>query len=181
MPLPKPQHRQHKHKRTINSDAYLRDDGMWDIEARMTDIKSESVESNERDYVAAGEEFHDIRLRVTIDVSLKVREIHASIDSAPFGICPNIAAAYSKLVGLQIRPGWRAKVKELMGGTNGCTHVNDLLPVIATTAFQAMWTHSDDTTKKQGFALMLDTCHVWSKDGALAKQLIADGCLDTED
>jgi hypothetical protein len=116
----------------------------------MTDIKSETVESEVRDYVPAGEPFHDIRLRVTVDTTLKVHETHASIDASPFEICPNIAEAYKKLVGTSIRPGWRAEVKELVGGVSGCTHINELLPVIATTSFQALWSHSDEATKKQG-------------------------------
>lgn len=181
MPLPKPQRRQHRHRREITSDAYLRTDGMWDIEARMTDIKSESVDSREREYVAAGEEFHDIRLRVTIDPSLKVHEVHASIDAAPFRICPNITDTYSKLIGTRIRPGWRAQVKELVGGACGCTHINDLFPVIATTAFQALWTHSDETTKQQGYSLMLDSCHAWARDGELVTRLISDGTIETKD
>jgi hypothetical protein len=154
---------------------------MWDIEARMTDIKSETVESHARDYVPAGEPFHDIRLRVTIDGALKVHDVHASIDASPFETCPNITNAYKQLTGTHIRPGWRAKVKELVGGVSGCTHLNELLPVIATTAFQALWSHSDEATKKQGYKAMLDSCHIWSRDGELIARLAAGGSIDTKD
>lgn len=181
MPLPKAQRRQLQHRRVINSEAYLRDDGLWDIEARMTDIKSETVENEERGYVSAGEPFHDIRLRVTIDAFLKIHNAHASIDASPFKICPHISDAYNKLVGIHIRPGWRAKIKELLGGANGCTHINELFPVIATTAFQALWSHSDEATQKQGFKLMIDKCHAWSQDGKLAGKLFSEDDLETKD
>ncbi len=181
MPLPKAQRRKQKHTRSINSGAFLRDDGLWDIEARMTDIKSETVESEVRGYVAAGEPFHDIRIRIAIDTALKVHEAHASIDASPFETCPNITDAYKKLIGTHIRPGWRAKVKELVGGVSGCTHINELLPVIATTAFQALWSHSDEATKKQGYKIMLDNCHVWSRDGEVMTKLVSDGAIETEE
>jgi hypothetical protein len=181
MPLPKAQHRKHQHKRLINSDAYLRDDGLWDIEASMVDIKSETVESSTRCYIPAGEPFHDIRMRVTVDAFLKVQEVHASIDSSPFETCPNITNAYKKLIGTQIRPGWRAKIKQLVGGVSGCTHINELLPVIATTAIQALWSHSDETTKKQGYKVMIDSCHAWSKDGEVVTRLVSEGTMETED
>lgn len=181
MPLPKAQRRKQQHIRTISSGAFLRNDGQWDIEARMTDIKSETVESEVRDYVSAGEPFHDIRLRVTVDAMLEVHEVHVSIDASPFDACPNIVDSYKKLVGIHIRPGWRTKVNALVGKVNGCTHINELLPVIATTAFQALWSHSDEATKKQGYKVMLDSCHVWSRDGELINRLVSDGAIEIKD
>lgn len=147
----------------------------------MTDIKSETVEHEEHGYVPAGEPFHDIRFRVTIDASVKIHEAHASIDASPFDVCPHISEAYSKLIGIHIGPGWRVKAKELVGGASGCTHINELFPVIATTAFQAMWSHSDEATKKQGFKLMLDKCHAWSQDGKLAGKLFSEDNLKAKD
>jgi hypothetical protein len=147
----------------------------------MTDIKSETVESEVRDYVPAGEPFHDIRLRVTVDAFLKVHEVHTSIDASPFEACPSITEAYKQLIGTSIRPGWRTKVKQLVGGASGCTHLNELLPVIATTAFQALWSHSDEASKKQGYKIMLDSCHVWSRDGELITRLVSEGTIETKD
>ncbi len=181
MPLPKAQRRKHQHKRVINSDAFLRDDGLWDIEASMADIKSETTESEARDYVPAGEPFHDIKIRVTVDSTLKVLEVHASIDASPFDVCPNTTDLYKELAGTYIRPGWRAKVKELTDKAKGCTHINELLPVIATTAFQALWPNSDEATKKQGYKVMLDSCYAWSKDGELVNKLRSDGIIETKD
>ncbi len=147
----------------------------------MTDIKSETTESEERGYVPAGEPFHDIQLRVTIDDFMKIHEVHACFNASPFKVCPNISGAYKKLAGIHIMPGWRKKAKELVGGTCGCTHLNELLPVIATTAFQALWSHSDEATKKQGFSLMVDSCHAWSQDGKLVTKLVSEGDPETKD
>ncbi len=94
---------------------------------------------------------------------------------------PKYNRCLQKLIGTHIRPGWRAKVKELVGGVSGCTHINELLPVIATTAFQALWSHSDEATKKQGYKIMLDNCHVWSRDGEVMTKLVSDGAIETEE
>ncbi len=174
MPLPKAQRRKHQHKRLINSDAYLRDDGMWDIEARMTDFKTNTIDDDDHGYVSAGEPFHDILLRITIDSSFKVHAVHASIEAAPFEICPNIGENYNQLVGTRIAPGWRAKIRELVGGANGCTHINELFPVVATTAFQSLWPHRDRSALKQGYEKMLDSCHAWSRDGELARNMFPE-------
>lgn len=171
MPLPKPHRRQQQHKRAISCDAFLREDGLWDIEAHMTDIKSSSVDCSERGYVAAGDAFHDIWLRVTVDSTLKIQDVHISIDAAPFVVCPTITDSYKRLIGTRIGRGWRAAVKELVGGVAGCTHINELFPVIATTAFQSMWPFRDKAGQENGHVVMLDTCHAWARDGALAKQV----------
>ncbi len=174
MPLPKPQPRQKYHRRSISCDGFLREDGLWDIEAHMSDIKSISVDDRERGYVSAGEAFHDMWLRVTIDETFKVHEVHAAMDATPFSICPKIATAFAKLEGTQIGPGWRAECKKRLGGIKGCTHLNELLPVIATTAFQSLWPFNDADRLAQGIELMLDTCHAWSKDGEVVSAIFSE-------
>ncbi len=73
MPLSKPTSRCHAHKRTVACDGYEREDGLWDIEATMVDVKSVAGDSPDRNgYVAAGEHFHNISLRLTLDRSLLI-------------------------------------------------------------------------------------------------------------
>lgn len=174
MPLPKPQPRQKYHRRSISCDGFLRKDGLWDIEAHMSDIKSVSVDDHERGYVAAGEAFHDMWLRITIDETMTVQEVHASMDATPFAVCSDIAGDFKKLVGTRIGPGWRARCRELLGGVKGCTHLNELLPVISTTAFQTLWPFRNAEAKERGFEIMLDSCHTWSKDGDVAARVFPE-------
>ena len=46
---------------------------------------------------------------------------------------------FQRLVGLRIKSGWTQKVKELLGGVEGCTHLVELLGPVATTAFQTIY------------------------------------------
>ncbi len=181
MPLPKPQRRQRHHSRSISCDGFLREDGLWDIETQMTDIKCTSVDDSERGYVAAGDAFHDIRLRVTMDTMFKIHDIHVSIEASPFAVCPTITDNYRQLIGTRITRGWRSTVKETVGGASGCTHINELFPVIATTAFQSLWPLKDETSLKEGYAVMLDSCHAWAKDGALARKTFPEPYSENSD
>ena len=52
--------------------------------------------------------------------------------------CDAIVPAYRKLVGLAIRPGYHQRVKELLGGVRGCTHITELAGSLATAAFQTL-------------------------------------------
>lgn len=43
MPLSAPVPRVMRHRRAITVEAYLREDGLWDIEARLTDTKPRDI------------------------------------------------------------------------------------------------------------------------------------------
>ena len=43
MPLSAPLPRSMRHRRAITVEAYLREDGLWDIEARLTDTKPRDI------------------------------------------------------------------------------------------------------------------------------------------
>ena len=40
------------------------------------------------------------------------------------------------MVGLRIAPGWVRQIKSRVGGVKGCTHLRELMSVLATVAFQ---------------------------------------------
>ena len=59
--------RKHTHTRAIDYKGYEREDGMWDIEAHMTDTKTYKFKNNWRGEISAGEPLHVMFLRLTID------------------------------------------------------------------------------------------------------------------
>lgn len=180
--------RQLIHTRTVTCNAYTRDDGLWDIEGHMTDIKTNPIPNEDRGgVIPAGEPLHEMWLRLTIDTQLRIHDAEASTEHAPFAICPNITPAYRALKGLQIGPGWTKKVKELLGSTGGCTHHTELLGPMATTAFQALY----EELKKQDEAndkppAIMNTCHALADTSPVAKRLwpehhkVMDGLISAE-
>ena len=167
--------RRHVHKRSIQVDAYARDDGLWDLEATLTDLKS-------RDFVLAtglrpvGEPVHDLVLTVTIDKELTIVSAAADSHSVPYpGHCSTIGPDYSKLVGLNLLRDFRKLVLARLGGAQGCTHLTELATVLPTAAIQAFAgevfkSHESANGSEQTKPWQLDRCHALRTDGPAVKQ-----------
>ncbi len=177
MPLPEPASRQHIHTRRLTCEGYLRDDGLWDIEGHMTDVKTYGFANSHRGEIHAGEPIHDMWLRITVDDQLLIHAVDAVTDAGPFRICPDIAPAYQALVGLHVKPGFTQRVKELLGGVEGCTHLTELLGPIATTAYQTVYASrarkhgpSKPSTEWKRPPPHLNTCHALASDSEVVAE-----------
>jgi hypothetical protein len=165
-----------KHTRAIQIEAYARDDGLWDLDAHITDIKTRDIKlaSGIR---PAGTPVHDLQLRITIDTQFNIVAAEAASDSVPYpGHCDTIGPDYGMLVGLNLFKGFRDGVKKRLSGINGCTHITELAMVLPTAAVQAFagdvldtrdGADAEDQTHKP---FQLDRCHALRSDGeAVAK------------
>ncbi len=138
MSLPPPANRSLRHTRAITAEAFLRDDGLWDIEAHLVDTKPYDLPLYSGGIRRVGTPLHDLSLRVTIDTAFNVVDAVASSDWTPYpGHCESIGPAYRELIGLNLMRKFRAAVRERLGGTAGCAHLTELCGVLPTTAFQA--------------------------------------------
>ena len=147
MPLSPPVPRQLRHRRAIRADAYERADGLWDIEACLTDVKP-------RDTALAsgvrpnGLPIHELWLRITIDRKLTVVDAEASSAWVPYpGLCEASNPAYRALIGLNLLDNFRRHAARLLGGTVGCTHLTELCAVVPTAAIQAFVGDAWNTAK----------------------------------
>lgn len=137
MPLPPPASRQLRHQRAIRADAYEREDGLWDIDACLTDHKPRDVAL--ADGVRPnGLPIHELWLRITIDRRLNVVDAEASSDWVPYdGQCQSTNPAYRALIGLNLLQNFRREAGRILAGTAGCTHLTELCAVLPTAAIQA--------------------------------------------
>ncbi|CAG9248770.1 DUF2889 domain-containing protein [Paraburkholderia caribensis] len=157
------------HTRHIVCSGYERSDGLFDIEARLTDIKADTADLLYKQ-VPAGEPLHDLRITLTIDATGLIRRANASTDTGPSPYCAQINAAYESLAGVRIAAGFRQQVKERVGGKHGCTHLTELLGPLATTALQTlMGTRPGGGDADAHLAQMTDTCHAWRADGEVVR------------
>jgi hypothetical protein len=138
MPLTPSQPREAIHTRAIEINGYRRTDGLYDIEAHLTDTKTFGQANFDRGYIAAGEPVHDMWLRLTIDDSMYIAAAEAVSDRTPYLACPSAAPNFARLVGLRIKAGFVREANHLVGGPIGCTHLRELLQQMATTAFQTI-------------------------------------------
>ncbi|WP_179403584.1 DUF2889 domain-containing protein [Burkholderia guangdongensis] len=181
MPLSEPVPRQLRHRRAIQAEAYERDDGLWDIEARLTDHKSRDVDlaSGIR---PNGLPIHELWLRVTIDLDLNVVDAEASSEWVPYpGQCQAANPAYRALIGLNLFRNFRRDANRLLSGTAGCSHLTELCAVLPTAAIQAfagdVWSvngQGDDGTGRAGEQdappFQLGRCHALRFDGDAVRQ-----------
>ena len=97
MPLSPPASRKHLHTRTVTCYGYQRDDGLWDIEGHLVDVKTYGFDNDHRGVVNAGEPVHEMWLRLSIDDDLEIQECEAVTDHAPYAMCPDITWRFSLL------------------------------------------------------------------------------------
>lgn len=175
MPLSPPAPRTLRHTRSIEVAAYSRDDGLWDLDANIRDVKKRDIHlaSGLR---AGGTPIHDLKLRITIDHDYNIVAADAASDAVPYpGMCDTIGPAYQALVGLNLMQHFRLHLKDRLHGVLGCTHLSELAQVLPTAAVQAyanevFSTHegAEDTATERPF--QLDRCYALRLDGpAVAK------------
>ena len=186
MTLSAPAARDHLHTRQIVCEGFAREDGLWDIEGTFTDVKTYGFENRWRGRVEAGVPVHEMRVRLTLDNNFVVKAVEVSMPGAPFPSCASIEPDFGVLVGVRVGPGWNRKVKELVGGTKGCTHVTEILGRMAMAAYQTIpiellkrahrATKGDPEKfralmKRSGWKpYFVDGCHTWRSDGEAVKR-----------
>jgi hypothetical protein len=190
MPLSPPVGRQHLHTRKVTCQGFYRDDGLFDIEGRITDEKTYEHASDWRGTLKPGDFIHDMSIRLTIDHRFTIVDVEAVTDKSPYQICGDITPNFKRLIGLRIGAGFTRAVKERLGGVHGCTHLVELLGPVATTAFQTAGSRKvqelqtahrikigkppapHDPTKPQRKPYMLDNCHAWASDSEVTRRWV---------
>ena len=173
MPLPPPSERKAMHNRNIECTGYQRSDGLWDIVGHLTDYKTYSFENQWRGTITPDTPLHEMWLRITLDDTLKIVAAEATTDFSPYPECPNFPDNLPKLIGLRIAPGWTKASQKILGGVQGCTHINELLGRVANVAFQTIMPlvhkHMEiELIKKK--PQILDTCHALDSHGSVVKR-----------
>lgn len=168
------------HTRQITCRAYRLQNGFIQIEATLTDEKAQPVAFRSRPPVAVGEIMHRMSLSVTIDNDYVIQDVTAQTVQAPWPMCGGTDAAYRRLIGLRIGAGFTQQVRELLGGTQGCTHVTELVAQVANTYMQASWPdritrqiaidHDPRRWPDKSALTFVNQCHAWRQDGATLVQ-----------
>ena len=124
MSLTPPEPREAIHTRAIEINGYRRIDGLYDIEAHLTDTKTFGQTNFDRGYIPAGEPIHDMWLRLTIDDTMHIVAVDAVSDRTPYVMCPTAAPNFARLVGLRIRLPQFAIVTVSESWLDGRQHVD---------------------------------------------------------
>jgi hypothetical protein len=165
--------RQLKHRRNIDVQIYARGDGLWEVDARITDVKTRDALLAEK-VRAAGQPIHDMLLRVVVDEQCNILEAGSSSGAMPYpGQCDDHGDAYRHLVGLNLLKGFRRAVMARLGGVRGCTHLTELTQVLPTAVVQAFAGEVIDTRGSHPESerpFQIERCHALRADGPVVRE-----------
>jgi hypothetical protein len=167
MKLSAPAAREPIHRRDIVLHGYRRTDGLYDIEAVITDTKAAAITLGARRTLPAGEPLHQMMMRLTVDETLLIVAAEAVTEAGPYPACPGGADSFASLAGLRIRPGFMREAMVRLAGVAGCTHIRELVQQLATVAFQTMFSvRTRKSNDEAAGARMVNSCHAYAADGA---------------
>ena len=167
MPLPEPVAREKIHQRDVICVGYRREDGLWDLDGHLTDVKTYPFKNRLRGEIAVGEPIHEMWMRITIDDQFVIRDIIVRSDKFPLADCPDIVENYQALIGLRMGPGFNQQAKKHVGRIKGCSHLSKLIRNLCVVALQTVGplVYKDFGEQSETIPPHLDRCHALRIDG----------------
>jgi hypothetical protein len=119
---------------------------------------------------------HHVIVRIILSLpKLLIESAEAEMPAVPVDMCKEMKDSVKKLVGLQLTRGFKSKLKERLGGKNGCLHMTNLILFMNTAALQGSYTfynrvREDGRLKDPKFdnSPIVNSCHVWREEGPYA-------------
>ena len=164
------------HTRFVECEGFLRDDGLWEVEAWLRETKPFTQRADRfRGELKPGDPVHDIGLRLAIDETMTIRDAEAMMRATPYPTCIEVEPVLARLVGENIAKGWREVLRRRIGRAEGCTHLSELLGPAVTTLFQTISSgrnpNGRDTLEHQQASgtrpFFIGGCHSWRTDGPI--------------
>ena len=101
---------------------FEREDGLWDIEAALTDVKTYPCIISSQGPKEAGYPIHGLKIRLTVDDQFKILEVATDMAYIPHPECDQAPIGMHRLIGCTLGAGWRKTIESHIGGVEGCTH-----------------------------------------------------------
>jgi hypothetical protein len=106
-----------------------------------------------------------------------IEDVDVDLISVPREVCRETIDYLAPIKGLTITKGFTAKVKKLVVGKKGCTHLVELLLAMAPAAIQGFAAHQsqkpsnfDPDRANMILQFLVNTCHAWREDGPLVQR-----------
>ena len=167
------------HTREVKYHGYHREDGLWDIEAELTDTKSYAHPTHDRGVLQPREPLHGMVIRLTVDDHMKIVDVAVRMPATPFPECQQAKPPMSGLIGCTLGRGWRRSIEHVLGGTQGCAHLRELVFNMATVAYQTIPHYRNHLRRQAGLPRPvlkrppphLGGCLAWDFDGPVVKRI----------
>ncbi len=130
-----------------------------------------------------GGPLHNLEILLLVKIpELVIEDVEVITGTLPRADCYKIENPLEPVKGLAIKSGFTSKVKDLLGGVKGCTHLTHLLCTMAPAVMQGFWAisyqkkydkseKSKSRASKMGFMLK-NTCYAWREDGEAYQKMM---------
>jgi hypothetical protein len=166
------------HTRNIEVTTYYYDEQRMIVEGFLKDDRFQESHSMTGEKFPSGAVHHMV-IRLLINCSnLLIEDIDVDLISVPREACRETIGCLAPIKGLIITKGFTAKVKKLIGGKKGCTHLVELILAMAPAAIQGYATYQsrkpvvfDPDYEKMILEFLVNSCRVWREDGPFVEML----------
>ncbi len=130
-----------------------------------------------------GGPLHNLEILLLVRIpELIIEDIEVITGTLPREDCYRINQSLEPVKGLAVKSGFTSKVRELVGGVKGCTHLTHLLCTMAPAVMQGFWAisyqkkheineKSKSRASKMGHMLK-NTCYAWREDGEAYQKML---------
>ncbi len=164
------------HTRKIDVSTYECDENHLIVEGRLTDNRLKSS------YTISGKKrppsvIHDMIIRLKVEMStMVIVDVEVELPTVPEEECPGGARSMETIKGMTISGGFTPRIKKILKGTKGCSHLTTLLLSMAPAAVQASFANTarepfPDIPVEMAKQLFGDSCYVWRMDGPLTEEI----------
>ena len=169
------------HTRTLSMATYETDGDNIIVEGTLADHRLVDTYLLSGDHRPRGI-LHHVSVQLLIGPpELTIHDIDVDMISVPRPHCAEIVRSYDRLKGVAVKSGFTVKVKELMGGPKGCSHVTALIVAMGPTVVQGYYTHFAGKSnhgvhpeiRRAVTRHIKNTCHVWREEGPHYKEIMA--------
>jgi Protein of unknown function (DUF2889) len=120
----------------------------------------------------------DVKLLVRSD-PLRIVEAQAKMLHIPLTECRSTLDTIEKLKGIEIKSGFSASIRRIMGGKKGCTHLCQLIIVMGQEIVHGWLTEKlknksaipKDLEHFSEKNFLIDSCRMWTRHGPKMKQV----------
>lgn len=167
------------HSRSIEMKSYALDDDTILVEGWLREDRSAPVYALTGEKIEPGPLHHMvIRLRLG-GTPPTILDAEAEMEHVPLDFCRSTLERIKDVIGLEIRAGFKKKVRAGMGGEQGCVHLAHLLTVMSQAAFQGHVAHKrrnrqplpESLEAVVGLDALLGSCRAWGREGPKVTQL----------
>ena len=165
------------HQRNITVETYNYDEHRIIVEGVLKDDRLKAYHMITGDILPPGD-IHHMSIRLLVNcATLAIEDIDVGLMCVPETACMETLGCLDAIKGLTITKGFTSKVKKIAGGKSGCTHLLELLLVMAPATFQGLIAYRaqrpsvfDPARAKYFMGILADTCFAWSQDGPFMKK-----------